>query len=59
MGQLARQRLFDENIATATRTTYFDVPERSGPSTGRPDSKGQFINWVIKPNYRYSKRIHH
>ena len=38
---------------------YFDVPKEVWLQYRHAGSKGQFINWVIKPNYRYSKRVHH
>jgi len=38
---------------------YFDVPEQVFLQYRATTSKGQFINWVIKPNYRYQKRVHH
>lgn len=38
---------------------YFDVPEEVFLQYRHAGSKGQFINWVIKPNYRFQKRTHH
>jgi len=38
---------------------YFDVPKEVFLQYRDADSKGQFINWVVKPNYRYQKRVHH
>jgi hypothetical protein len=35
---------------------YFDVPQRVYRQLLAAPSKGQFVNSVIKPNYRYVKR---
>ncbi len=35
---------------------YFDVPERVYRDYQAATSKGQFVNFVIKPNYRYQRR---
>ena len=35
---------------------YLDVPESIYPDYKATTSKGQFINFVVKPNYRYRKR---
>jgi hypothetical protein len=35
---------------------YFDVPERVYRDYKAATSKGQFVNFVIKPNYRYRRR---
>jgi hypothetical protein len=37
---------------------YFDVPEEVYRDYKATMSKGQFINFVVKPNYRYQKRPH-
>lgn len=38
---------------------HFDVPGEVYLQYLATTSKGQFINWVIKPNYRYQTRTHH
>jgi hypothetical protein len=35
---------------------YYDVPEWIYGEFKAAPSKGRFINFVIKPNYRYEKR---
>lgn len=35
---------------------YFDVPENIYRQYKAAVSKGQFVNLVIKPNYRFKKR---
>jgi hypothetical protein len=37
---------------------YFDVPEDVYREFLAADSKGQFVNFVIKPRYRFEKRRH-
>jgi len=37
---------------------YFDVPEDVYRDFLAADSKGQFVNFVIKPRYRFEKRKH-
>jgi hypothetical protein len=37
---------------------YFDVPESVYREMKAAQSKGQFVNFVVKPNYRYEKRPH-
>ena len=37
---------------------YFGVPESVYRDYKEAESKGQFINFVVKPNYRYEKRTH-
>jgi hypothetical protein len=37
---------------------YFDVPEEVYREMKASASKGQFVNWIIKPSYRYQKRPH-
>ena len=37
---------------------YFDVPEEVYRDFLAADSKGQFVNFVIKPRYRFEKRRH-
>jgi KTSC domain len=35
---------------------YFDVPRRVYRQLLATPSKGQFVNWAIKPKYRYLRR---
>ena len=37
---------------------YFDVPEDVYRDFLAANSKGQFVNFVIKPRYRFEKRRH-
>ena len=37
---------------------YFDVPEEVYREMKAAQSKGQFVNFVVKPGYRYQKRPH-
>jgi hypothetical protein len=37
---------------------YLDVPEWVYQELKAAPSKGRFINFVIKPNYKYEKRTH-
>jgi hypothetical protein len=37
---------------------YFEVPEWVYREFKVAPSKGRFINFVVKPNYRYEKRTH-
>lgn len=37
---------------------YLDVPEEVYRRYKATVSKGQFINFEVKPNYRYEKRSH-
>jgi len=35
---------------------YFDVPEHAYREYRRARSKGQFINFIVKPRFQYQKR---
>jgi KTSC domain len=37
---------------------YFDVPEEVYRDFLAAESKGQFVNFIIKPHYRCQKRPH-
>jgi hypothetical protein len=37
---------------------YFEVPEWVYQEFKSAPSKGRFINFVVKPNYRYERRTH-
>jgi hypothetical protein len=34
---------------------YFDVPPQVAALLEQSPSKGQFVNWVVKQNFRYEK----
>jgi len=41
------------------RYDYLDVPEQVYQEYKATMSKGQFINFVVKPKYRFRKHTHH
>ena len=54
-GYDARQRTLRLRYAGGGTYDYFAVPASVVEEFIAAPSKGQFVNWRIKPNYRYRK----